>query len=256
MARETWVLLRGLAREAGHWGPFLPAMTTALPDTDVLALDLPGAGTRLGDTWPESIGAAMEMVRSEARSRATPGAPLVLFGVSLGGMIVTEWAARHPGELSGVAVGASSAGNVSPFWKRMRPRGLFSIAMGALARDPETRQARVAPMLTNRRDLRDELVRSWAEIERQRPVSRATVAAQLTAARRWRAPASLEVPALFLVGRGDRLVDPDCTRQLAQRYSAPVVEHADAGHDLTTDATDWVVEELLRFRARLRLGPS
>lgn len=252
MARETWILLRGLAREAGHWGRFFPAMTTAMADADVLALDLPGAGARLHDTWPESIGAAMEMVRSEARSRILPDSKVVLFGVSLGGMVVTEWAARHPGEVLGVAVGASSAGNVSPFWRRMRPRGLFAIVMGALAKDAAQRQARVAPVLTNRRDLRDQIVRDWAEIERQRPVARATVSAQLASARRWRAPASLGVPSLFLVGRGDRLVDPECTRQLARRYAAPVVEHADAGHDLTTDATEWVVDELLKFRARVR----
>lgn len=251
MARDTWILLRGLARETGHWGRFLPALTAAMADADVLALDLPGAGARLHDTWPASVGDAMEMVRREAKSRIAPDARAVLFGVSLGGMVVMEWAARYPTELAGVAVGASSAADVSPFWKRMRPKGVAAMAMSALAKDPERRQARVAPLLTNRRDLREEIVRSWAEIERKRPVTRATVAAQLGAAQRWRAPRSLAVPALFLVGRGDRLVDPECTRQLARRYGAPVAEHADAGHDLTTDATEWVVDELVRFRERL-----
>ena len=81
-------------------------------------------------------------------------------------------------------------------------------------------------------------------------MSLANVGAQVLAASRWRAPRALEVPALFLVGKRDRLVHPDCSRRLARRYGAELVEHPDAGHDLTTDATDWVIGELLRFRRR------
>jgi pimeloyl-ACP methyl ester carboxylesterase len=76
------------------------------------------------------------------------------------------------------------------------------------------------------------------------------VAAQVFAASRWRAPSRLDVPALFLVGKRDRLVHPDCSRQLARRYGAELVEHPDAGHDLTTDASEWVVEQVLRFTRR------
>ena len=81
-------------------------------------------------------------------------------------------------------------------------------------------------------------------------MSLATVGGQVFAASRWRAPSRLDVPALFLVGKRDRLVHPDCTRQLARRYRAEIVEHPDAGHDLTTDASEWVVEQMLRFRRR------
>src|SRR5258708_36608644 len=41
---STWILLRGLTREARHWGP-LPALLRAATATDsVLPLDLPGNG--------------------------------------------------------------------------------------------------------------------------------------------------------------------------------------------------------------------
>lgn len=40
----------------------------------------------------------------------------------------------------------------------------------------------------------------------------------------------------------------------AERYGAPLAEHPDAGHDLTTDATEWVVSELLGFRQRLAIA--
>jgi pimeloyl-ACP methyl ester carboxylesterase len=248
---ETWILLRGLSREAGHWGPFLQGLAQAMPDATLLPLDLPGAGARLHDRWPSTIAETVEMVRSEARSRAKPGARLVLMGVSLGGMVVMEWASRHPSELAGLVVGASSSADLAPFWKRMRPRALVSLVSSALMRDPGRRESRIVRTVSNRRDLWDETIRSWTQVERERPVKRATVAAQVASASRWRAPRALQVPSLFLVGQGDRLVHPDCTWRLARRYLAELVVHPEAGHDLTTDASDWVIGELLRFRRRL-----
>jgi hypothetical protein len=70
----------------------------------------------------------------------------------------------------------------------------------------------------------------------------------MASAGRWRAPARIEVPARFLVGLGDRLVHPDCSLALAARFAAPLACHPSAGHDLTTDACDWVVDQLRRFR--------
>lgn len=43
----TFVLLRGLAREAGHWGDVARRLRRRLGDgADVIALDLPGNGLR------------------------------------------------------------------------------------------------------------------------------------------------------------------------------------------------------------------
>ena len=41
---DTWILLRGLTREASHWGAFAGDFQTALPQAKVVALDLPGNG--------------------------------------------------------------------------------------------------------------------------------------------------------------------------------------------------------------------
>jgi pimeloyl-ACP methyl ester carboxylesterase len=249
--RPTWILIRGLARESAHWGPFLPALRESMADADVVALDLPGTGTRLHDRSPGTIGAMVEALRDEAATRLPAGTPRMLFGISLGGMVAMEWAARHPDELTCIVVAASSATDLAPFWRRFTPRGLATVVRNARTRDPLRRQARLARLLMSRRDLRDEAARQWAQIERDRPVSRATLLAQITAAARWRAPSSLPVPSLFLVGRGDRLVHPDCSRTLAKRYGAPLSEHRSAGHDLTTDEPAWVVDEVVRFRRGL-----
>jgi hypothetical protein len=41
---ELRVLIRGLAREAGHWGDFAERFRAVEPDAQVIAVDLPGAG--------------------------------------------------------------------------------------------------------------------------------------------------------------------------------------------------------------------
>jgi pimeloyl-ACP methyl ester carboxylesterase len=250
------VLLRGLGREAGHWGAFLPALAAAMPGCEVVALDLPGTGSRLRDRAPDTIPGNVEVVRAEASSRGLLGRGLLLFGVSLGGMVAMEWAGRHSAEVAGAVIAASSAPRVSRFRHRITPRGMLEMSIVLLSRDPDARHRRLAALVSSRRDLREELVRSSIAIERERPVTFETLGAQATAAGTWRAPASLGVPSLFLVGAGDRLVHPGCSRALARRYGAPLVEHPDAGHDLTTDAPEWVVDRLARFRERLDGGSA
>ena len=41
---STWVLLRGLTRESGHWGVLPALLAERLPHARVLTIDLPGAG--------------------------------------------------------------------------------------------------------------------------------------------------------------------------------------------------------------------
>jgi pimeloyl-ACP methyl ester carboxylesterase len=242
---ETWVLIRGLSREAAHWGRFLPIFRAALPDVNVVTVDLPGVGQRLAEPWPRTIGEAMESTRALVPS----GGRTFVLGVSLGGMVTMEWAGRHPGELAGIVVGASSAGNVAPFWKRFSPGILPRIAVAGL-RGVAAREAAVVRTIINREDLWEETTALCREIQAARPVPTAVVRGQILSGARWKVAERLDVPALFLVGQGDRLTHPDCSRALAKRFGAPLSVHPTAGHDLTTDAGEWVAEELVRWRAQ------
>ena len=248
MVTETWILLRGLSRELGHWGAFVPRLRQTLGDAKVVPLDLPGVGACSDEPWPGTMAAAMESIRRRAAPWLGRGRVFV-FGVSLGGMVAMEWAAHHPGELAGIVVGASSSAGLNPFWQRFHPAVVPRIVAAGLRGGPDGREAAIVRTVSNRRDLWAATTAAWCAIQRERPVSAATSRAQLTAAARWYAPLVLDVPALFLVGATDRLVDAACSRALARRYRAPLVEHPTAGHDLTTDAPDWVAGELARWRA-------
>ena len=249
---DTWFLLRGLTREAGHWGRFVPDLRAALPDANIHTIDLPGAGAHHRVAWPETVHAAMEHVRADAERiapRAQRGRTFV-FALSLGGMITIEWAARYPRELTGVVIGGTSSGRLSPFYQRARPGAWWRMIAAGVGPPGARRERGILAMVSTRRDLHQETSISWAEIARLRPMSRAATTGQLLAAIRWRAPATApRVPMLLLVGDGDRMVHPDCSRQLAARWRVPLAVHASAGHELTLDAGDWVVEQLVRFAA-------
>ena len=247
MPRPVWVLLRGLSRESGHWGPFVPALAAALPEARILPLDLPGTGSRLSERSPRSMRGIMEKTREAPELRSSTDGPVFLFGLSLGGMVAMEWAARHASELAGAIIAASSTSDVAPLWKRFSPRAILDIGLGLFDPDPMRRHERSARLLLNRKDLRKDAIRLWAQIERERPITRGTLRAQMMAAGDYRAPDAIDVPLRFLVGAKDRLVDADCSRILAKRYGAPLSAHPEAGHDLTTDATEWVVREVVQF---------
>jgi pimeloyl-ACP methyl ester carboxylesterase len=243
------ILLQGLSRESAHWGPFVPALAAANPDATVVTLDLPGTGSRLNEVAPLTMRETVDRVREEAASRVPAGAPRWLFGLSLGGIVAMDWSAAYPKELAGLVVAASPSAFVSSF-KRLRPKFYVVLALNMfLPGDPVRRQTRVARLALNRAELREDTARAWAEIEEKRPVSKSTVRAQFKAASGCCVPEAINVPKLFLVGQHDRMIHPDCTRSLAKRYGGRLVEHPEAGHDLTTDDAEWVAAEVARFRA-------
>jgi pimeloyl-ACP methyl ester carboxylesterase len=256
VAETTWILLRGLARETGHFGHFIPLARRAMPDATIVPLDFPGTGTRLNEEAPRTLDEMVERLRDEAKPHVANGKPLFLFGLSMGGMATIAWADRHPDEVSGIVVGGSSARNLAKPLQRFRPRGLAAVWMNRLTRDHVRREARMVRLLTHTRDHYDETVRLWGQIARDRPLTEATVRAQVGAAGRWQAPPTLKTPALFIVGARDRLVDPACTYALAAHFKTHAIVHPDAGHDLTTDAGEWCVEQMQDLEESvLRRGP-
>jgi pimeloyl-ACP methyl ester carboxylesterase len=250
---DRWILLRGLTREVAHWGGFVATLRAALPGATITPVELPGAGELREDRWPGDVAAAMEDVRRRAAqaSPTTDGCRTFVFGMSLGGMLTMEWAARHPDELAGIVIGASSARDLSRPWQRMRPGALPAVLGGRLRKDVAAREGAIVRVVTNRADRWADVSARWTDIARARPISGAAARDQLIAAMRWSAPSRLIIPTLFLVGTTDRLVDASCSRALARRYVAPLVEHPTAGHDLSTDEPEWLSAQIARWRSGL-----
>ena len=70
-------------------------------------------------------------------------------------------------------------------------------------------------------------------------------ARQLLAAARFHPPKEkLALPILLLNGASDQLVSPHCSRALADAWGLELRAHPTAGHDLTLDEPEWVLEQL------------
>lgn len=243
----TWVLLRGLAREARHWGEF-PALLKGMlpPEDEVLALDLPGNGSRWRERSPASVEAMTRAVRMQLR-QCGARAPVVLVALSLGGMVALDWALRHPDEVRGCVLVNSSVRGLAAPWERLQPRALAELLLLALRPDAHAREHAVL-RLTSNAPVPAALVAAWAGHARSAPVARANMLRQLWAAARFRAPREApSVPLLLLASTQDRLASVRCSRAMARAWQAPLVEHPAAGHDLALDDPPWLAREIVRW---------
>lgn len=246
---SAWVLLRGLTREARHWGDFPRRLQAAFPGARIAALDLPGCGRHCAGESPLDIAAIADHVRSQAPLDA---GPVRVLGLSLGAMVAIDWARRFPEELAGIALVNTSVRPFSAFHRRLLPRNYPALARLVLRPGSAgAREAAILRLTSTRGDPDGSTLAQWQRIGESAPVTRANAARQLWAAARFEAPRSApDVPVLVLASGGDGFVDPGCSRSLAEAWGAPFVLHRDGGHDLPLDAPDWVIFQLAGWAAR------
>jgi pimeloyl-ACP methyl ester carboxylesterase len=177
-----WLLLRGLAREAAHWGA-LPRLLAQRGGGVVVPLDLPGAGSEYLRRSPASVAA----IAADCAYRWRPPARerTVCIALSLGAMVALEWLRQRPGAFDALVLVNTSAGGVSPFWHRLQPRHyptLLSLLAPGLP--VARREQRVLAMTSADPGRHPGVVRWWTGIARQRPVATANALRQVWAAAR------------------------------------------------------------------------
>ena len=265
MSGETapvWVLLRGLTREARHWGDMPLLLAQQLESTDattrhtVTTLDLPGNGVAASQTSPCSVRAMVDAARQQlAATGARP--PYALMAMSLGGMVATDWAQRYPEEVARLVLINTSMRPYSRFTERLRPASWARVALLALRwRSAQPAERTIHQLTCNREANRAGDLATWLEIRKSAPVTAANALRQLIAAARFRsAPTPPRCPVLVLSSTLDRLVDARCSAALATAWLAPHYRHPWAGHDLPHDDAPWVAQRIVGW-AQQRPGSS
>ncbi|RFB73303.1 MULTISPECIES: alpha/beta hydrolase [unclassified Herbaspirillum] len=241
---RPWILLRGLMRETRHWGEFPQVLATYLPTAEIVMLDLPGNGSLHLRRSPDYVHHMVEACRGQLQERGI-APPYNLLALSLGAMVACDWATCHPDEIEKAVLINTSLRPFSPFYQRLRPRNYATLLRLAIGADDDTWRERTILRLTSNRHPPARLLSEWMRYLREQPVTRANALRQLSAAMRYEAPP--QAPAtdlLVLCGMGDKLVNPHCSRKLAQQWQAPLRAHDSAGHDLTLDEPDWVAQQV------------
>lgn len=245
---SAWILLRGLSREARHWGDFAELLRREIAGAQVFAPDLPGNGSRCRDKSPLRVEAMVEALRAQLAAQGV-APPYRLLAMSLGAMVAIDWASRHPGEVGGAVLINTSLRPFSPFYRRLKPANYRRLLMLVLRAASDREWERAILELTSRRAAaHEEVLDDWLAYRRENPVAIGNALRQLVAAARYRAPLIQPSPPLLVLSSlGDALVDSDCSRQLAQRWNLAHAVHPSAGHDLPLDDGDWVARQVLRW---------
>jgi pimeloyl-ACP methyl ester carboxylesterase len=250
-----WVLIRGLTREAGHWGHFVEVLRQQLPEgTRVITPDIAGNGARFREASHLSVPAMAEDLRQQLRAQGVTG-PCRVLAMSLGAMVATAWAHAHPHEIDSLVLMNTSLRPYSRTWDRMRPEQWLRILRMSLMYPDVRAIERTTMRMTTRHPANPEsTLEHWMNLRSAHPVSATNALRQLWAALRYRAPlVPPPVPVLLLQGLGDQLVSPRCTQALLARWQCAHAAHPTAGHDLPLDAGPWVVDQVMAW---LRLAPE
>ena len=245
---STWSLLRGLTREARHWGDFPQLLQAAYPETRVVALELPGNGLRNSEPSPTTVAELAAQAHAEA-ARLGLRPPYHLLALSLGAMVATAWAEAWPREVDACVLINTSFAAFNPLLQRLQPRAWPSLLRILLSPTALERERLVFALTSSLPpETHEPAIRAWAELRRSHPVALRNALRQLLASARYRAPWKAPVPTLVLFGAGDRLVDPRCSQEIARRWRCHRGVHPFAGHDLPLDDGPWVVDQVRRWR--------
>lgn len=257
----TWVLLRGLTREAGHWGAFPAQLAQALVAASpgqapprTLTLDLPGAGALHGVACPLSVPAMLPACRAQLQAHMQAQGltgPVHLLGLSLGGMVATAWAAAHPQQVAALVVVNTSLRPHSPVQQRLQLRHLPQLLRLLAPRDALAAERAILALTSAWPERHADVLAAWVAIRRARPVGAANALRQLWAAARFAHPgAPPPVPTLVLGSAGDALVSPRCAQALAAAWGCTFAQHPAAGHDLPLDGGPWVADQVAGWLLR------
>lgn len=247
---DQFVLIRGILREARHWGKFTDILQEQyLGKAEILTPDIPGNGRLHEITSPETIAGMVDALRKQipASDQRT------LIALSMGGMIAIDWMVRYPGEIRSAVLINTSARPFSPFYHRLR-WAIYPKILKIILRSRYRKEADILALTSNRYNCDSKLLESWRNWQQQCPVSTVSARNQFCAAAKFYVKTKPRQPILIVASKADRLVDYRCSLALHEKLRTDLIAHETAGHDLPLDEPEWLVNTISQWAGKSLLS--
>lgn len=249
--KSKWIVLRGLGRGFGHWGSFQAKLKQAFPNDEFYFLDLPGNGLLNKETSPTKMAEYVPSMLTQLKATTFEKTTGQVYGIglSLGGMIITEWANQQPDFFTKIFLINTSSAGISKPWKRMSlfvVKNSFKQLFAKTIDEMELNSLLVTTGLSAEKIKKDYGIdyQSNIQFSKDHPISGKNIFHQLIAAVRYVFPKKLNTPAVIINGAGDRFVDPTCSIEIHNQWKSPLLTHPTAGHDIAFEDAAWLIEKI------------
>lgn len=241
--KKTWIFLRGLGRNQGHWGPFLNEFKDQFPNDHIELLDLAGSGTEAHRQSPWKISSYVEDLRSRRQSQG----PISLVSISMGAMVATEWARLHPNEVESLILINTNGKGLAPFYRRLQFKNYPQmIDMLIHFKDRKRFESGVLEMTAQGLKDRPGTLERHLNLP---PTSAKNWLRQLAASAQFQFPAQAPVSKILILSAiDDRLVSSQCSEKLALTWSTPHMQHPKGAHDLPLIESSWIIQKIKEFQ--------
>ena len=244
-----WILIRGLARSAGHWGQFATHFERYCQGQMTL-IDLPGFGEFVDRPSPDSIEMITQHVIRQIRAKKSLRVRIGAVGISMGGMVASELAARQREWVSHLVLINTSNRRYSKFYQRLLPAAYPTLVRALVTAKPAEKERIIFNLTCHRVEKSASTLAEWQQIHQNYPCKKAAIVRQLQAAMKYQGlhkPPCKKI--LIVASERDRLVSPDCSKKLAAAWQTCCKIHPTAGHDLPHDDPLWLTNTIDQWLA-------
>lgn len=233
---KKWILIRGLTRSYFHWHDFTELFKNSLQLESVQCPELPGNGYLSTADTPDDPLACVNELKKQIE---TITEPVGLLGISLGGLIATQWALAFPNEISHLVIINSSFAN-SPIYHRIKPFNYLSLLKNIFFHKPEDIEKFILETTCNSDNWKSVLPK-YVAFQNEHPVRFKNIIRQLQLAQKGRFNQKPDCQILILTSANDRLVNTKCSLLIAKNWGLDSETHPTAGHDLPMDDSSWII---------------
>jgi len=249
-------LIRGLTREAGHWGSTFDGLLNERFDKpQITYMDLPGSGIFYDKKASVKLSKMSEQTRSYYLETIKKSKDKkIVVATSLAGMMMLEWSQKYNEDFDAIVLSAVGLKKVCTSKERVSPsakRKMFNIGTTFNLKEKERK---IYQINSNNEVKENKVVDNWVEIQEKRPMSFFNTMKQALSGLFYNPQITKsKIPILVLGSKKDAVVSEECIKKVALHLGAKYKLHETSGHGIPIDAPDWMADSIQEWLEEISL---